>query len=155
MGFYYLYKSLSSQVQHPAKHHFLCAVFFDILESFKEPNFQAQMTKHKHLNFQPIKKDMIKNYILILACVVMTTACQPTQKNQSTPVPTGISETAITDAVKSISNRIEGNKSSLIEKGVRHIATLWRDNDGTPEDFVKFCNENYLADPAQKEASFY
>ena len=80
----------------------------------------------------------------------MTTACQPTQKNPSTPTPSGITETTIADAVKSI-----GNKSELTEKGVKHAASLWRDSDGTPEDFVKFCSENYVSDPVQKEASFY
>jgi len=93
---------------------------------------------------------MIKKFIFILACVVMTTACQPTEKKPSTPTPSGITETTIAEAVKLI-----GENSELIEKGVKHAASLWRDNDGTPEDFVKFCSENYLADPAQKEASFY
>ena len=98
---------------------------------------------------------MIRNSIFILACVIMTTACQPTPKKQSTPTPSGITEATVADAVKEISNKMEGSKSDLIEKGVRHAASLWRDNDGTSEDFVKFCSENYLADPAQKEASFY
>ena len=98
---------------------------------------------------------MIRNSIFILACVIMTTACQPTQKKQSTPTPSGITEATVADAVKEISNKMEGNKSDLIEKGVRHAASLWRNNDGTSEDFVKFCSGNYLADPAQKEASFY
>ena len=93
---------------------------------------------------------MIRNTIFILACVIMTTACQPTQKKQSTPTPSGITENIIADAIKAIDN-----KSELAEKGVRHAASLWRDNDGTSEDFVKFCSENYLSDPAQKEASFY
>jgi len=97
---------------------------------------------------------MIKNLIFILACVVMTAACQPTEKKlTSTPAPSGITESTIADAIKSIA--ADGAKSELIEKGVRHAASLWRDNDGTPEDFVKFCSENYMADPTQKEASFY
>jgi hypothetical protein len=98
---------------------------------------------------------MIKNFIFILACIVMTSACQPTEKKPSVPAPSGITEGTIADAVKSIGDKITGTKSELIEKGVRHAASLWRDNDGTPEDFVKFCSENYIADPAQKEASFY
>jgi len=97
---------------------------------------------------------MIKNLIFILACVVMTAACQPTEKKlTSTPAPSGITESTIADAIKSIA--ADGAKSELIEKGVRHAASLWRDNYGTPEDFVKFCSENYMADPTQKEASFY
>ena len=98
---------------------------------------------------------MIKNFIFILACVIMTSACQPTEKKPSIPPPSGITEGIIADAIKSIGDKITGTKSELIEKGVRHAASLWRANDGTPKDFVKFCSENYIADPAQKEASFY
>jgi hypothetical protein len=98
---------------------------------------------------------MIKNFIIILACVVMTTACQPSGKKTNAPASPGISEATITEAVNSIKSKIEGTKSGLIEKGVKHAASLWRDNDGTPTDFVKFCNENYTTDPKQKEASFY
>jgi hypothetical protein len=97
---------------------------------------------------------MIKNFIFILACAVMTTACQPTEKKTSTPEPSGISESTIAEAIKSIENKVK-SQSELIEKGVKHAASLWRDNDGTPEDFVKFCSENFMNDAAQKEASFY
>jgi len=98
---------------------------------------------------------MIKNFIFILACVVMISACQPTEKKPMIAAPSGITESTIADAIKSIDDKITGTKSELIEKGVRHAASLWRDNDGTPEDFIKFCSENYIADPAKKEASFY
>ena len=98
---------------------------------------------------------MIKNFIFILVCVVMISACQQTEKKPGAPIPSEITERTIADAIKSIGDKIPGTKSELIEKGVRHAASLWRDNDGTPEDFVKFCIENYVADPAQKEASFY
>lgn len=98
---------------------------------------------------------MIKNFMFILACVVMTTACQPTQKKTNAPPAVGISEATVAEAVKAIGNKIEGTKSGLIEKGVKHAASLWRDKDGTPSDFVKFCGENYISDPKQKEASFY
>jgi len=99
---------------------------------------------------------MIKNYILILACVVMISACQSTIKKKGTPlpVPTGITEATIADAVKAVSAQTSGNNPAMIEKGVQHAASLWRDEDGSPEDFVKFCSENFIADPAQKEASF-
>ncbi len=98
---------------------------------------------------------MIRNIIIFLFTIGMISSCQPTEKKQSVPTPSGITETTITEAIKSIGNKTEGSKSDLVEKGVRHAASLWRESDGTPEDFVKFCSENYLADPAQKEASFY
>ena len=95
---------------------------------------------------------MIKNFIFILACLVMISACQPTEKKQSTPA--GISEATISSAIKAVSEKIPGSNAALLEKGVKHAASLWRDTDGTPEDFIKFCSENYVADPAKKEASF-
>ena len=98
---------------------------------------------------------MRQNFIIILACIIMTTACQPIEKKQTTPTPSGITEATIDEAIKAIGDQIEGTKSGMIEKGVKHAASLWRDADGTPEDFVKFCSENYIADPAKKEASFY
>jgi hypothetical protein len=98
---------------------------------------------------------MIKNFIFILACVVMSTACQPTEKKTTTPPDQGISEATIAEAVKAIESKIEGAQPGLIEKGVKHAASLWRNNDGTSADFVRFCSENYISDPKQKEASFY
>lgn len=98
---------------------------------------------------------MIKTFTIILACVVMTTACKPTAKEKSsTSAPAGIQEAAIQEAIQSIESKIEGTKSGLIGKGVKHAAALWRESDGTAADFVKFCAENYIVDPVQKEATF-
>lgn len=96
---------------------------------------------------------MIRNFFIILACIVMISSCKPVEKKQITPVA-GITEATIESAIKSTSNKTQGNSAFMIEKGVRHAASLWRDADGTPEDFVKFCSDNFIADPTQKEASF-
>jgi hypothetical protein len=95
---------------------------------------------------------MIKNYFLILACFVMISACQPTEKKQSAPA--AITEATVAATSKAISEKNPGSDAALAEKGVKHAASLWRDTDGTPEDFVKFCTENFVADPAKKEATF-
>jgi hypothetical protein len=95
---------------------------------------------------------MIKNYFFILACFVMISACQTTEKKQSTPA--AITVATIAAATKAISEKNPGSNAALAEKGVKHAASLWRSTDGTPEDFVKFCSENFIADPAKKEATF-
>jgi len=95
---------------------------------------------------------MIKNFIFILACLVMISACQPTHKKQSTP--TGISHATVSAAIKAVSDKAQVSNAALLEKGIKHAASLWRDTDGTPEDFIQFCSENFIADPAKKEASF-
>jgi hypothetical protein len=95
---------------------------------------------------------MIKNYFLILACFVMISSCQTTEKKQSTAA--GISEASVAAATRAISEKNQGSGVALAEKGVKHAASLWRDTDGTPEDFIKFCTENFVGDPAKKEATF-
>jgi len=96
---------------------------------------------------------MIKHFVFILACFVMISACQPTEKKQN-PV-NALSNAAITATIKAVSEKNKGANAALLEKGVKHAASLWNTTDGTPEDFTKFCSENFLADPAQKEASFH
>ncbi|KAF0235528.1 MAG: hypothetical protein FD181_3463, partial [Prolixibacteraceae bacterium] len=66
-----------------------------------------------------------------------------------------ITEGPIGQAVKSVADKNNLSNTEIVEKGVKHAATLWRDSDGTPDDFVKFCTENFIADPAKKEATFY
>ncbi|MDP2335492.1 MAG: hypothetical protein Q8N05_03385 [Bacteroidota bacterium] len=95
---------------------------------------------------------MTRNYIFIFACFVMISACQPTEKKPVAPIPAGISEATISSAVKAIGE--QGPAAEMAEKGVRHAASLWRDTDGTPEEFIRFCSENFIADQVQKEASF-
>ena len=95
---------------------------------------------------------MIRHFTFILACFVMFSACQPTEK-QSKALPE-INDAAIAAAIKAVSEKHQGADAALIEKGIKHVASLWRDTDGKPEDFTKFCTENFIADPTQKEASF-
>ena len=95
---------------------------------------------------------MIRNFIFILACFVMISACQPTEKQQSASGV--ITEATVLCTVKAISEKNKNCNVPLLEKGVKHAASLWRVDDGTPANFIQFCTENYLADPAKKEASF-
>jgi hypothetical protein len=41
-----------------------------------------------------------------------------------------------------------------IEKGVKQTAQLWRTEDGTTEEFEKFCAENFIADDKMLEETF-
>ena len=95
---------------------------------------------------------MTKNLVFILACFVMISACQPTEKKQKS-TPSGISEATVAAAVKAVSDKNPATDAALLGKGVKHAASLWRDADGTSEDFTKFCADNFIADPTLKEAT--
>lgn len=83
--------------------------------------------------------------------MVLFSACQPAVKKQITP-EAGISAETISNAIKSISD--QGSSAEMREKGVNHVASLWRDTDGTPEEFIQFCSDNFITDPVKKEAEF-
>jgi len=43
---------------------------------------------------------------------------------------------------------------SLLDKGIRHAASLWRTEDGTPAEFTEFVKSNYIADPSKRKVVF-
>jgi hypothetical protein len=66
---------------------------------------------------------------------------------------TGISPQSIEKAIVSLSEKDTANRS-MIERGVKQVAKLWQEQDGTDEDFFHFCRENYYADAQEKEQVF-
>jgi hypothetical protein len=60
---------------------------------------------------------------------------------------------AVQSVVDSLAGKA-GMQKGMMEKGVRQIAALWQEKDGDDEAFGAFCMENYIADPAEKEAVF-
>jgi hypothetical protein len=95
---------------------------------------------------------MLKNCFLILACMLMIVSCTTTASKQTVQAP--VPEASITAALQSIKEKNAGADAALVEKGIRHAASLWRETDGTADEFVKFCTENYIGDAAQKEVTF-
>lgn len=64
-----------------------------------------------------------------------------------------IPEATIQSVIKMLSEKNPPSKTD-IEKGVRQVARLWQEADGDTETFRSFCLENYISDPAEKEAVF-
>jgi hypothetical protein len=99
---------------------------------------------------------MSKNLTIILACILMITACNTTTTEKSAPkTSAGLSAETVTEAISSIEKKDANVNKEMVEKGVKHAASLWRENDGSGADFVKFCAENFVPDAKLKEATFY
>ena len=95
----------------------------------------------------------MRNYIFILACCVMISACRKIEKKQN--ITAAITEATVASAMKAVSEKKPGSIDTAIAgQGVRHAASLWRSTDGTPEEFIQFCADNFIADPAKREAIF-
>jgi hypothetical protein len=65
----------------------------------------------------------------------------------------GIAFPAIEKIIAGLSTQNPSDKI-LIEKGVRQTARLWQKQDGTENEFISFCMDNYISDPTEKEAVF-
>ncbi|MGB8491500.1 MAG: hypothetical protein WCE64_10620 [Bacteroidales bacterium] len=95
---------------------------------------------------------MKKSLILVLAVL---TACSSQQtKKVNTSVAGYISEQVITAATDTIKQTQSVSDAALLEKGIRHAASLWRKEDGTPGEFTGFVKQNYVADPIRRKALF-
>ena len=64
-----------------------------------------------------------------------------------------ISQSVVKQTIRTLSAK-DANNQVGIEKGVCQVASLWQTADGTDQDFQKFCETNYIADPKDKEQVF-
>ena len=78
--------------------------------------------------------------LILLVCG----GCQ--QKNTDM---SNISETTIQQAVSAVQTEL--SDKSLVEKGIRQAASLWRVEDGTEAEFVEFVKGNIMSDDKAKE----
>ncbi|MFT3740787.1 MAG: hypothetical protein QM786_18710 [Breznakibacter sp.] len=95
----------------------------------------------------------MKKYLVAATITVLISACCQKEKVTMTDQP-NISGQTITRAVEAIRAKQPDAPVGRMEKGVAHIATLWRANDGDEQAFVAFCAESFIADDAKLAEAF-
>ena len=95
---------------------------------------------------------MKKNLFLILILVAACSSPQP--KKEAVSDSAFIKETVINSTIDSARALNPSVDDILLEKGVKHAASLWREEDGTIFDFSNFVKNNYIADPEKRKAVF-
>lgn len=85
---------------------------------------------------------------------VILAACSSVDKKAPVSDAAFIDETVIKSAIAGVQKAQPSADAWLLEKGVRHAASLWRAEDGTTEEFSKFVADNYISDPAKRKAVF-
>lgn len=68
---------------------------------------------------------------------------------------TTIMEENIQEAVRAFSESNPGGVPLNFEKGARQVAQLWRDEDGTEDEFIKFCVDNFIVDEEQRRQTAF
>jgi hypothetical protein len=89
---------------------------------------------------------MKKTFLFILLIFIMF-ACT----NSSTK--TALSSQTVERVVVTLSEKEPANRI-MIEKGVKQVAKLWQDTDGSEAEFIQFCSTNYFSSPEEKQQVF-
>ncbi len=86
--------------------------------------------------------------------IAVLTACSTPDKKGKESVAGFPDETIIKSSVEKVMTTQPSADPVLLEKGVKHAASLWRSDDGTPEEFSEFVAANYISDPAKRRIVF-
>ena len=89
----------------------------------------------------------MRKIILFTALFTFIIACTNMNKKS------GITSESVEKVVSELLSKDDSNKM-MIEKSIKQLAKLWLDSDGTNEEFVKFCLDNYISCPKEKEQIF-
>ncbi len=88
----------------------------------------------------------MKPYFLLFSVILLMISCKNT-------ADTNVPESAIQHTLKACTEQSE-LPDALIEKGIRQCAGLWTSKDGSPEEFVAFCQDFLCTDEEQKSLLF-
>lgn len=92
--------------------------------------------------------------LLFLSLVVITACSSPRSAKETNISAAFIPANVISSAIDSIKTMNPGTDDALLEKGLRHAASLWRAEDGSPDEFLVFSRENYISDPVKRSVIF-
>jgi hypothetical protein len=94
----------------------------------------------------------MKKYLILMVAVL--TACSTPDKKGGESVAGFIDETVIKSSIEKIQAAQPSADMRLLERGLRHAASLWRAEDGTPAEFSEFAAANYIASTEKRKAVF-
>jgi len=85
---------------------------------------------------------------------LVMTACSTPARKGGEAASVFIGEAVVKTTVDRVVAEQPAADRQLLEKGVRHAASLWREEDGTAREFTDFISVNYISDPAKRRAVF-
>jgi hypothetical protein len=90
---------------------------------------------------------------IIMAFLAIISACNgPASKQQEEASQVG--QQLITQTIDELTQKHGEAQLSRMTKGVEQVAALWTETDGSPEDFKKFCTEQFVNDPVVRDNLF-
>ena len=95
---------------------------------------------------------MKKLAFIVIIALSLVQCKTPEQKEND--MNKGISESKITGITDALVDKYGDASRSSASKGVKHAASLWRDEDGSAMDFEEFCLSHFVNDDAERMIIF-
>jgi hypothetical protein len=93
--------------------------------------------------------------LLCLSLIMGFSHCKPPgKKDQKDQKMSSITTETSSKTIAALVKTYGDVNKARIEKGVEQAAALWTREDGSNEDFEKFCAENFVSDPAERKILF-
>lgn len=87
---------------------------------------------------------------ILIAGLIM--ACSANNKGESDmQQSSSVSDKVANEVIAELKDSLGDNYTFRIERGVKQVAELWRDSDGSHDDFLEFCKSSFVADGDQLE----
>lgn len=87
----------------------------------------------------------MRNLFIVIAIALLASACNNQKHTESTQV-NFITSTTMEKVRNQLTEKYGETAVFRIERGVNQVASLWRETDGTSEEFETFVMENFIAD---------
>ncbi len=96
----------------------------------------------------------MKRFLILPALLLLVIAgCKQPSGKQGNTEPF-INQASMDHVIKQLTDSCGESSKFRIERGVKQAASLWQKEDGSSEDFAKFCKENFVADSARLNVLF-
>ena len=91
----------------------------------------------------------MKRSLFFAVALVMTllTACiNQQERKDSMQTASFIPDLSVNEVIAQLKDSVGEDHTFRIERGVRQVADLWQEQDGTVDDFAQFCTTSFVAD---------
>ncbi|HHX31681.1 MAG TPA: hypothetical protein GX712_03715, partial [Bacteroidales bacterium] len=97
-----------------------------------------------------MKKFKFNSLLILMAGLMM--ACGTNNKSINDMQQSGnITEKVVAETITELKDSLGDSFTFRIERGVKQVAELWRESDGSQDDFVQFCKSSFVAEDDQLE----
>jgi hypothetical protein len=96
------------------------------------------------------------SFLMVIPALLLFAQCkhQEVKKEEVKEPVSWIQQIVVDQVVDSLIGLYSQANSARIEKSVSQAAALWRESDGSADDFKTFCIENYIDDPEKLDTLF-